>query len=89
MPTCANVLTPIVLKGELKKLPSGFKELFAGAVSGEMLPAALLAGVFKDLFLSRKADRRFYASREAMEQDDESVFDFASRRLGKTVSVMR
>lgn len=72
--------------GELKKLPSGFKELFAGAASGEMLPAALLAGVVKDAFLAKKADPRFYSAREAMEEKDESVFDFASRRLGKTVA---
>lgn len=72
--------------GELKKLPSGFKELFAGAASGEMLPAALLAGVVKDALLAKKADPRFYSAREAMEEKDESVFDFASRRLGKTVA---
>ena len=32
---------------------------------------------------SRKSNREYYSSLEAYQHDDESVFDFAQRRLGK------
>lgn len=72
--------------GELKKLPSGFGELFAGAASGQMLPAALLGGVLRDAFIAPKADPRYFSTSEARVKEDESVFDFAQRRLGMTVA---
>ena len=75
----------VLCGGKVQQLPTGALDLLRRAAGGEQLAGALLGGVLREPF-ARAAERAQYSTRAAVEADDESVFDFAQRRLGAKVA---
>eukprot|EP00040_Diaphanoeca_grandis_P044601 m.12901 g.12901 ORF g.12901 m.12901 type:complete len:519 (-) comp9500_c0_seq1:47-1603(-) len=76
----------VFAKNKLSKLPTGLSDVALNLKNGDFLTKALVKGMLTEPF-APKPNPNYFSSLNAKLENDESVFDFASRRLGRDVAV--